>query len=178
MKQKSKSKIIIFLIIAALAASAAGIWYFSDFSSPEKRLNLSPDLRFNLYNSEELGFSFQYPPNFVISSFEEGEATIILATATSTDASFQIYITAFDEPGDMITAERVQQDIPDIIINDPQEITIGGLAKGISFISESPEGSTSNSEIWFAHTGWLYQITAPLSDDTLLQRVLNMWKFE
>lgn len=184
------------LVIVLLAAVATAIWYFA--GSPEKRSDLSADLRSDLSSPEiypdtipeseqkkldlpqtfshpDFKFSFSYPAGFTASRLPktEGGETIVVQD-TKRQAGFQIHLESYDDPDTDITAERLARDIPEMIVKEPREVLIGSSGKGLAWTAED----TGTREVWFIFRGVLYQITAPLSNDTLLQKVLNTWSFE
>ncbi len=178
------------LLVVIFAALATAIWYFVGMS--EKRSDLKSTIypetipeaeQKNLdlpqtFTHPDLGFSFSFPAGFIASRLPktEGGETIVVQD-TKRQAGFQIHLEPYEDSDANITAERLARDIPDMIVKEPREILIGtggASGKGLAFIA----GDSGTREVWFIFRGVLYQITAPLSNDTLLQRVLGTWKFE
>jgi len=90
--------------------------------------------------------------------------------------SFQIFISPFDEPGPL-TKERVKQDLPDLIINNPEQRVLKNGAVALVFFSEeSSIGETR--EIWFVHNGYLYQISTYKELDSLVAKIISTWRFQ
>ncbi|PJE69041.1 hypothetical protein COU96_01905, partial [Candidatus Shapirobacteria bacterium CG10_big_fil_rev_8_21_14_0_10_38_14] len=118
----------------------------------------SEDGENNIYTDSQYKFSFEYPKNFTATKFQEGEeGDTILVQEKESKKSFQIFISPFDEPGPL-TKERVKQDLPDLIINNPEQRVLKNGAVALVFFSEeSSIGETR--EIWFVHNGYLYQIS-------------------
>ena len=197
-KSRTVSTLLVIVIFAALAAA---VWYFAD--SSKKRSDLSVDLRSDLSNPglseiypdtipepeqkkldlpktfrhESAGFSFSYPESFIISrlpSAEGGGGETIVVQDSKRQAGFQIHLEPYDDPDTNITAERLERDISEMKVKDPQEVLIGSVGKGLAWVASD----TGTREVWFIFGGTLYQLTAPLSNDTLLQRVLTTWRFE
>lgn len=193
---KYKTRIIIFSVLVLLVAGALflGVKYFgkegSDISitsatstappkifpetipeAEQKTLDLPRTFSHPLYK-----FSFNYPAGFtanILPSTEAGGETIVVQNQ-SKNAGFQIYLEPYDASDTDITKERLAQDIPEMKIKESQEVIIGSSGRGLAFVA----ADTNTREVWFIFGGTLYQITAPIENDTLLQRVLNTWKFE
>ena len=151
----------------------------------QKKLDLPKTFR-----HESAGFSFSYPEGFTVSrlpSAEGGGGETIVVQDSKRQAGFQIHLEPYDDPDTGITAERLARDIPEMKVKDPQEVLIGDtsgrnqtftgrenlISTGLAWVAED----TGTREVWFIFGGTLYQLTAPLSNDTLLQRVLNTWSF-
>lgn len=130
------------------------------------------------YRSEAHKFSVKYPEGLEASSFADESlgADVITIADPASGQGMQIIITPFDENIAVLTAERIKQDVPDLIIRDPQEVILGSSGKGVAFLDA--EDDTANRQIWFIARQSLYQITAPVSSDTLVQKMLNNWVFE
>ncbi len=122
-----------------------------------------------------LKFSFSYPNGFAVTNLAspEGGETIVVQN-TKRNAGFQIHLEPYDDPDTEITAARLARDIPEMVVKEPQEVTIGSGGKGLAWIASD----TGTREVWFIFGGTLYQLTAPVENDTLLRKVLNTWKFE
>ena len=129
------------------------------------------------YRNTIHGFTFNYPEAFTVSEFSEGFGFVILVQGYDVKAGIQIYSEPFDEPGTVLTKERLQRDIPTLVVDDPREVLLGGSGRGIAFISRA-EGGSSTREVWFVFKERLYQISTPRELDTLLQRILGTWRFE
>ena len=219
---KKSRTISTLLVIVIFAALLAAVWYF--FDSSKERSDLSVDLRSDLSNPglseiypetipepeqkaldlpktfrhESARFSFSYPDGFSVSRLSasaEGVGETIVIQDPKRQAGFQIHLEPYDDPDTNITAERLERDIPEMKVKDPQEVIIGTQPSRASDSRESRESDaregsarqgkglawvasdTGTREVWFIFRGTLYQLTAPLSNDTLLQRVLNTWNF-
>ena len=131
------------------------------------------------YSNAEIGLSFNYPDGFNVSGFAEGEiGYTILAQKSGSRESFQIFVSDFDEPGP-ITPPRIEKDIPDIVIESPQEVLIGKDKKIQALIFFSKNESLGRTrEVWFVQNGNLYQLTAYADLDGLIGPVLETLKFK
>ena len=127
------------------------------------------------YRNTMYDFSLKYPKGFLTNSFRQGDADFVTISDNATGLGVQISITSFDEPTTNITAERVKQDIPDIVINDPQDVLLGSLGRGIAFVDGS--GSEAKRQVWFVARGHLFQLTTPIAFDATLKKMLTTWAF-
>ncbi|KKT74976.1 MAG: hypothetical protein UW71_C0010G0013 [Parcubacteria group bacterium GW2011_GWB1_44_7] len=151
----------------------------------QKKMDLPKTFR------HEAGFSFSYPDGFSVSRLSasaEGAGETIVVQDSKRQAGFQIHLEPYNDPDTDITAARLARDIPEMKVKDPQDVLIGGasgrnqistprrnlISTGLAWVAED----TGTREVWFIFGGTLYQLTAPLSNDTLLQRVLNTWNFK
>lgn len=203
-----KYKIIIAVLAAALIAGA-GLWFWRagpdeiafprfDLTSlfagqePDSDVLSSATLDsetfklLNIYTNPDYGFSFNYPEGLQISEFGEEQGRVILV-----GDKFQIYVSAFDEPGPL-TPERIREDLPNIVIENPQVVTLGGKTSDVGgktsdveernvtalvFFGRDPSlGKTR--EVWFAYSGYLYQVSSLAEFDAQLSKILKTWQFQ
>lgn len=129
------------------------------------------------YSYSEYGFSFKYPRDFTVGAIVgDGHQTILVQNLTK-KIGVQILITPFDGKDIDITPEIVQQDIPDIKINDAQEILIGENRKGLAFLSDNKAFGGKSREVWFVYKGNLYQISTYAEFDEFLKGLFTTWQF-
>lgn len=124
------------------------------------------------YYSPDSTFSFDPPPGFRFTEIPADMGMLVLAEGSAGE-SFQIFIIPFDEPGPL-TPERIKRDLPKKLIQNPRTGTLDGT-KVIVFLSR--EGSEEVLEVWFVHSGSLYQITAKTGFADVLQSILQTWRF-
>lgn len=130
-----------------------------------------------IYTDDAHRFKVSHPVDLVPSSFADDSLGGDVVTITDgLGNGMQIVITPFDEAIEVLTAERIKQDQPDLIIRNPQEVILGSSGKGVAFLDAADDAS-SQRQIWFIAGGSLYQITAPFVADTLVQKMLNTWEF-
>jgi len=129
------------------------------------------------FSDKTLNFSFRYPSDLNVSRFPKDEGEVILVQ-TDKGRGFQIMISSFDEPGSVLTEERIKQDIPDLVIKDVQTLLLGDNGRGLAFISDNENFDGNSREVWFIYKNHFYQISTYTNLDPLLQSVLNTWKFE
>lgn len=134
----------------------------------------------NTFIHKGYNFTLNYPSNMTASNFREGGGEQIQFQGEGADW-FQIFVTVWDEPGD-ITVARIKQDIPDIVITTPQKAIIGPRQKEgvgphalIFFSKDSGLGETR--EVWFVSGGYLYQVTSRKSFDLKLGQILSTLSF-
>ena len=157
---------------------------------------------FKTFTHPGYGFSFDYPDSWNASSFSEGDGETVLiqksqipnppeaeqarngASKSQTNPNsqnsndqngLQIYISEFDEPETGLTRERILQDIPDLKIANEQAVKLSGL-DGLRFDSVNQSGQATK-EIWLVHNGFLYQISAVVGSEEVLNKMIESWKF-
>ena len=146
-----------------------------------------------VYTHPTLGFSFKYPAGFHITSFDEGDGEMVLvkkseirSTKSETNSNvenskpetseLQIYVSPFDEPGP-ITPQRIKKDIPDMVIEEPQEVMVGKHRDIRALVFFSREGAMRLRQVWFVAAGYLYQISSEEANGSFMQSILNSWEF-
>jgi len=127
------------------------------------------------YSNDKYGFSLEIPKDMKTSEFQEGPGDMIMIRNSS--FLIQAFIMPWDEPG-IITPERIKQDLPTIIVEEPQQAIIGQdkIQALIFFSQEESLGRTR--EVWFVKNGFLYQITALAEKDKAVGEILESLKFE
>lgn len=128
-----------------------------------------------LYSNEIYGFSFYHPDDFEKKEFTVDEGTIVVLFEKKDEKDgFQIIVSPFDEE-EPLTTDRIRRDIPDIVIEQLQEITIGGEHALLFWSSDPVLGKTR--EVWFTHNNALYQISSYFVFDEMLSRIMATWQF-
>ena len=150
---------------------------------PPQQLS-SPSTGLKSYTHPTYKFSLEYPEGFNVSSFDEEPGEMVLFQKPGTKDGFQVFVTAFDEPGP-ITFDRVKKDIPDLIIESPQE-TFLGPAKNIRALIFFSSGSSlgKTREVWFIWPenpnlagNYFYQVTAPAEFDAEFSKIMATYTF-
>ena len=137
------------------------------------------------YTSADYGFSFFYPGDMNVGSFDEGEGEMVLVQSGGSDSppfkggarggyGVQLYISPFDEPGP-ITPDRIKKDLPDEIISNSQTGQLNG-EPALQFGSQDDSGGQT-VEVWVVHQKNLYRFTAWQSSASVLQQILNSWQW-
>lgn len=133
------------------------------------------------YSHPLLGFSFEYPATFSISSFgspDDDAGETILLQGSKEEKGLQVLITPFDE--DIVLTEgRIHQDIPDLMMSDVSMRTLGTgekTVRAIVFMSTNSFMGKSR-EAWFVRNGQLYQLSAPAVAQDVFTKALDSWEF-
>ena len=128
------------------------------------------------YQNDRYRFSLYYPFGFQVGEFKEtDDYTTIVIQNIEKRLGIQIYISSPEE-NIILSKSRIEQDIPDMTVEDPQPLQIGNSDNGIAFLSKNPSFGESR-EVWFMFKGNLYQVSTYISLDPLLQAILNTWEF-
>lgn len=137
--------------------------------------NIAKDEFTESYRDAKNGFEFRYPKRFTLSVFEEGGGTMILLQNPVPNLDIQIYVSAFTGTDRTLTAERLKEEIPDLVVESPQEVIVTASNKGIAFMSESE--SIKTREVWFIVGSGLYQISNHFDANPIVQKLLETWQF-
>ena len=128
------------------------------------------------YTNTTYGFSLEYPKGYKVGVFEEVGGKVILIQNPQDREGFQIYVAPFDEPGP-ITPERIKLDLPDLRIDEPQRVVVGGgNIEALIFRGESEEFGESR-EVWFVYGDNLYQVTTHADLDHFIGPIMESWRF-
>jgi hypothetical protein len=90
------------------------------------------------------------------SEIDPNASTTVLLQSRAGDG-VQILISPWDEPASALTAERVTQDTGLTVTNVEPIAIPGGV--GLSFNSNNDAFDGASSDIWFVHTGNVYELT-------------------
>lgn len=125
-------------------------------------------------------FTFEYPTDMKINSFGEGEESNVILiedpVVDKVNRGFQIYMNPFDEDMAVMTPARLRRDIPNLIIDSPQEVVLGDGVRALIALSDDPAIGRTR-EVWIISDGILYQITAREEADPWIAEVMKSWKF-
>jgi len=169
--------------ILVLLLVLVGIVYFKVKNfNPEngagdfKKVKISANELTSTYSHPDLGFSFMYPSDYKVSSFdsEKGEAILI---GDGNSSGIQILISDYGDEVD-ITEAMIKSDIPDLKMDQPQTVEIGLNRKGLAFKSDNPEFGSNSREVWFVYKGMLYQISTYAEMDDMLKKIFSTWQFK
>lgn len=167
---------IVLACIVVLAAAGAYFFFAKSAGTahPSTATSTTADAA-GTYTDPYNGFSFAIPTGFHITQFNQNGGETVLVQSADASQGFQIFVTAFTDPGSSITAARVQSQAG-IKTQNATPVKIAGAADGLAFddVSDSPE----LAEAWFVYGGNLYQAEAPLTERSLLIALLQSWKFE
>jgi len=122
-------------------------------------------------------FTFQYPQKYNITSRDiEGGGKQILVESTEPKKGFEIDIIPFDE-STPLTADRIKQDLPDIVMSDITNFTVSTSISGLSFNS-ADDNIGSTHEVWFIAGGALYQCRTYRDFGPAMEEMLKTFKFK
>ncbi len=126
----------------------------------------------------ELKFAFRYPSDFSVERLPLEGSEAILVHNKTTQIGAQIYISPYSGSEINITPELVSQELPELQINEPQEVLIGTDRKGLAFLSDNKQFGGSSREVWFVWDGLLYQISTYAELDEFLKGLFGTWAFQ
>jgi len=128
----------------------------------------------NSYVSQSPAFTFVVPEEHTVGEFEERGGTMVVVQNTDTGLGFQVFVTPFDEDITELTPQRIKQDVPSIVMQNPQQIAVSGNT-GLAFVSQNSAFGKSR-EVWFVHSGYLYQMSTYIENEALLLKVLETFR--
>lgn len=132
-------------------------------------------IEYQTHTSSNKFFSFDYPSDFSAAEFLEGDEAVVLLRTRTGRTFFQMRVAEFDEPGP-ITAERIREDIPDLVIENAQSVFIGGGQIMALLFNSEGEGQKTR-EVWFVGGGLLFQVSAQPNGDAVLGPILESLTF-
>jgi hypothetical protein len=172
--KKSKAYLYI-IVVVALIVIACVYFSFNTVSRDNVRIMATyPET----YTDSTYHFSVRYPDDLRLDTFANPSkpGDVVILENTMTGMGMQIVISPFATAGDTaMTAAFIKQNIPDIVMVNPQTIVIGGTGRGVSFLDGT--STTANRQVWFTDAGNFYQITAPAAFDPKLTDMLSTWKW-
>jgi len=127
-----------------------------------------------LYRNQPYHFSFYYPPNLQVHTFneEEGAFTVALQDPT-TNEGFEVYVTPYR--GTQITEAEFKLDEPSGVIREQTDVMIDGVRATMFYGNNPIMGDTR--EVWFIRGGLLYEVTTYKQLDTWLAQIMQTWQF-
>lgn len=144
-----------------------------------------PELADN-YRNSEYKFSLTMPEGFRSSELpaDEGGGKAIIFQDDAGNG-IQIYVTPFSGTQKILTADDIRRDIPDMQVENVQDVEVGSDYRGVAFMSDNDAYGGSSREVWFIFCGSqraqsscnLYQISTYARLDNLLQAMFGTWKF-
>lgn len=151
------------LVIVLVALAAVAVWYFGIAKNGQQ-----PTTESIVYEDPSGRFSFSYPADFTKEEFiSEAEDEIVLSKGVD---MIQIFVSVYEDP-ELVTVEKINNDIPDLTVVDPKEILVDEKAVGVEFDSDITK------EVWFsANDGWVYQISATPTLAKDLAEIIKNWK--
>lgn len=140
-----------------------------------------------IYENFDVMFNFLYPPDFTIDEIDDERGLTILAQNSAKKAAFQIFLNPFDEPAFVetsagkartLTPARIKKDLPNMVIENPQQVLIGANKNTPALIFFSQDQTLGKTrEIWFVGNGHLFQVETFADQDSLIGPVMDTWQF-
>jgi len=128
-----------------------------------------------LYRNDMYGFTLEVPKGTAITLLQDLEGDVLLFRTENSE--FQMFIALFDETGP-ITADRIQQDLPNLLIREPQHVLIGGATIDALIFLGGSDDFGETREVWFAYGGHLYQVIAKAGEDEFIGPIMESLRFE
>lgn len=174
---------IVFIITLIFVVLVSGLLFFNgntfkrDVVGQDISINIEETTDINdnnvLYRHPELNFTIEYPRELRALLFKEkdGSETIVFQESKDKNKGFQFFIQSFEE-GEVLTQQKILEDLPNITIEEPQEVVIGSNIRALIFwANDSNLGRTR--EVWFSNNGYLYEVTAYADFDLELAKILS-----
>lgn len=129
------------------------------------------------YRNETYKFSLTMPEGFSTAELPNDDTGDAIVLQDAGGNGIQIYITPLDDDRKILTAADIRRDIPDMQVENVQEVEIGRDHRGVAFLSDNEAFGGASREVWFVFHGNLYQISTYTHLDPLLQAMFGTWKF-
>jgi hypothetical protein len=179
-------KVVIVLATCAAAAVFAALALFF-LSAPWRTAAVSPTAviqsgqiasagnNTSVYRNDMYDFVLAFPSDLSVHEYDEGEGTRTIAFEKEGEpVGFQMFITP--DPADPITLPAIQNDFPGLEMQGTESLTIGTGTPALAFAS-SVQGFGSTSELWFAHDGYLFEITTYPNLGAWLAQIIDTTRF-
>lgn len=179
---KPRLPVVLSLVLILLAG---GFFYIKLKANRPKETNVGAAAQANkakdLYGNQLYGFSFARPAGFSLGEVnQENGHTVLAQDQQDTKQSFQILITSWDEPGAVITKERILQDIPNMKVTEPRSLIVSAAkdpTQALEFESNNENFGGLSIEVWFVHGNNLYQISGYREAKNIIEEVIGSWEF-
>ena len=129
------------------------------------------------YISSKYGFTFMYPESFTITDMPGKDRDVVIVSNIEKGIGVQIIITPIDGEDHDLTADRIKEEIPDMAVEMPTQISVTGSRQGLEFASDNSAFGGRSSELWFIYNRHLFQISTYAEFEPLLRGMWNTWKF-
>lgn len=130
------------------------------------------------YTNDKLRFTFNYPEVYTVREVASEIGTSVLIEDEVSGKGVQIYVTPYTDSDTTITQKRVENEVGDMSVIDPQPIVLGaGEGEGLAFKSDNQDFGGASREAWFIVGGHLYQISTYAEYDEFLKAVFATWNF-
>lgn len=129
------------------------------------------------YSNSEYRFSLKMPEDFTVRQVADLDGAEIILLEDANGQGIQILITPFEGDLQVLTPERIQEEIPDMQIIDSEPVEIGANHLGLAFKSDNEFFGGASREVWFVFRGALYQVSTYERLDDLLKQIFSTWQF-
>lgn len=164
------------LVIIIVIIIGASLWFLRTRSDQTASITgVSRSITPSPLPTTTSSFTIKYPDGYQVYHSFPQESQELYTVENGKQSGFQIFITPFDESGD-ITGERILRDLPDAVINEPGWATLDGSKTLVYYGHDADIGDTF--EAWVAHGGKLYQIMSRKGDEKLMSDALNTWRWK
>jgi hypothetical protein len=178
-------KKVVIVVVVIAAAGAAGWWFFSPRSvapaaGGESHIPYTVPALTTPYQNDTYHFSLKLPDGFSAREITSADGGNTLVFEDTKGNGIQVVVAPFDEDtgqGYTLTRERILQDVPDIVITEPQPVEVGASYTGLAFTSDNEAFDGASREVWFVFRGNLYQISTYERLDPLLKAIFATWNF-
>lgn len=124
------------------------------------------------FTDPDLGFSFSYPPEYSVSTMEDGDAKTILIQKAG--KGMQLYVAPYGE-GD-VTASLVNREIKDVKVQNLTDINLPQGGKATTFFYQDASlGGVWN--VWFSRDKHLFQLTAEADHEKAIKLFVETFSF-
>lgn len=180
MAKRNKTSTFSAVIVALVIAGVGVAWLLLSgvpIDPSESVGTSSREGRPTEYVYEKTGLSFAHGTDYSVRvATEQGIDSIVVQSQDDASVGLQVSVLSFDESPSSLTFERIQKDIPDIVISKPQAGALPFGSNALSF--EAGEGALRTREVWFVRGGYLYQISAPIASSGLVEGLIAVMKFK
>jgi len=115
-----------------------------------------------------------YPDELAAEEYQEqGRALTVTFQNSDNSEAFEVYVTRYS--GTQITPAEFEADEPSGVMQQPTDVTIGGVRATMFYGNNPIMGDTR--EVWFINGGYLYEVATYKSLDTWLAGTMQSWKF-
>ncbi len=140
----------------------------------ERAAPRTPPQGYKEFRNEFYWFQMLYPANMTATlKPESGSAATITFEEQGHAKDFELYVVPYGEQ--QITETRFKLDEPSGVMNEPREITVGGVTARFFYGKDAALGETA--EVWFINKGFLYEMVTTKANATVLIEILKGWMF-
>jgi hypothetical protein len=105
------------------------------------------------YVNVQHDFTFTVPEGYEVI---EKDNLVVLKDAEGN--GLQLVITRLGRDTEVLDEAFIRHDLPDLVIKNPQPVTIAGAGTGLAFRGENPAFEGASRELWFVEDGYLFQL--------------------